>query len=284
MSTFQYVDVFSERPFLGNPVAVVMDTPDISTDGLLRIAQWLNLSETTFLAPPRHPDADYRVRIFTLEREMPFAGHPTLGSAHAWLEAGGQPKQHDVIVQECGAGLVRVRRDSARLAFAAPPLVRSGAVDDDTLSDVSAVLNIDRREILASQWCDNGPGWVAVLLDSAERVKRLQPRTSYPKRMEIGVLGPYPAGHDDAFEVRALFSDHVGALREDPVTGSLNAAVSQWMLESQRITTPFRNRQGSQIGRDGVVHLSSDAAGTLWVGGATRTRMGGDLIVPDSLA
>ena len=268
---FHLVDVFSQRAFMGNPVAVILDAPDADASELLTIARWLNLSETTFLLPPTTPEADYRVRIFTLEREMPFAGHPTLGSARAWLDAGGTPNDPDMLVQECGAGLVRIRRDRNQLAFAAPPLTRSGPVDDATVATIANVLNLPVDDIVEAQWCDNGPGWAAVMLGSADDVLAIKPATSHATRIDIGVVGPYPADHEYAFEVRALFSDHTGALREDPVTGSLNAAVAAWMIDSGRIAPPFRLHQGGCVGRDGRIFVSQDKGGTLWVGGHAQT-------------
>lgn len=224
---FQLVDVFHEQPFSGNPLAVILDAEGLSTEEMQRIARWLNLSETAFLLPPTARDADYRVRIFTLEREMPFAGHPTLGSCHAWLAAGGMLRSADEIVQECGAGLVRIRRNQDLLSFAAPPLIRSGPVDEPTLRTIETVLRIDRSRIVDAQWADNGPGWVAVLLESVEEVLALDPLREFPTRIDIGVVGPYPAGSPVAFELRAFFSDHQGGVVEDPVTGSLNASVAQ---------------------------------------------------------
>jgi PhzF family phenazine biosynthesis protein len=267
---FSLVDVFGIDDFSGNPVAVVHDATDLSTDRMQRITRWLNLSETTFLLPPRDPAADYRVRIFTLDREMPFAGHPTLGTAHAWLEAGGRPRNAGEIVQECGAGLVPLRRADAGLAFAAPPLIRSGPVEEEKLTEIAAVLGIGRDRIVDAAWADNGPGWAAVLLASAEEVLALEPARHHPSRMEIGVVGPYPPGHDAAYEVRAIFSDPFGGLLEDPVTGSLNASVAQWMLETGRVAAPYRASQGTRLGRTGRVSIEQ-ADGEVWIGGQTRT-------------
>ncbi len=267
---FQLVDVFGRTAFAGNPLAVVLDAPDADSGELLRIAQWLNLSETTFLLPPTHPEADYRVRIFTLERELPFAGHPTLGSAHAWLENGGTPHHEHRIVQECGAGLVTLRRNEDRLAFAAPPLIRSGPVEADKVAEIAGVLNMDQDDIVDAQWCDNGPGWAVVLLRSAEHVLALRPAAAHPTRIDIGVVGPHAPGSDYAFELRAIFSDHTGALREDPVTGSLNAAVAQWMIDSGRAEAPFRLHQGTCLDRDGEI-FADQSDGKLWIGGRTQT-------------
>jgi PhzF family phenazine biosynthesis protein len=267
---FSLVDVFGVEDFSGNPVAVVHDATGLSTEQMQRITRWLNLSETTFLLPPTDAAADYRVRIFTLDREMPFAGHPTLGTAHAWLEAGDVPRNADEIVQECGAGLIPLRRAEGRLAFAAPPLIRSGPVDEGKLAEIAGVLGIARDRIIDAAWADNGPGWAAVLLGSAEDVLALEPARHHPSRMEIGVVGPYPPGHDAAYEVRAIFSDPFGGLLEDPVTGSLNASVAQWMLETGRVTAPYAASQGSRLGRTGRISVAQ-ADGQVWIGGATKT-------------
>ncbi len=276
---FQLVDVFHGGPFSGNPLAVVLDAEGLSTEEMQRIARWLNLSETAFLLPPTTSAADYRVRIFTLERELPFAGHPTLGSCHAWLVAGGRPRSEDEIVQECGAGLVRICRREGLLAFAAPPLVRSGPVDGATLRTIETVLRIDRSRLVDAQWADNGPGWVAVLLESAEEVLALEPLKQFPSRVEIGVVGPYPAASPVAFELRAFFSDHQGNLVEDPVTGSLNASVAQWLLSSGRARAPYVASQGTRLGRAGRVVIDQDREGTVWVGGRTTTCFAGEYLL-----
>ncbi|HYZ48468.1 MAG TPA: PhzF family phenazine biosynthesis protein [Sphingomonas sp.] len=271
---FSLVDVFGVEDFSGNPVAVVHDASGLSAEQMQRITRWLNLSETTFLMPPTDPDADYRVRIFTLDREMPFAGHPTLGTCHAWLRAGGAPRNADEVIQECGAGLVPVRRDGERLAFAAPPLIRSGPVQEERLDEIASVLGIGRDQIVDAAWADNGPGWVAVLLESAEDVLALEPARHHPSRMEIGVVGPYPPGSEAAYEVRAIFSDAFGGLLEDPVTGSLNASVAQWMLATGRVETPYVAAQGTRLGRSGRVSIAQ-ADGQIWIGGNTRTLFAG---------
>lgn len=276
---FQLVDVFHEQPFSGNPLAVILDAEGLSTEEMQRIARWLNLSETAFLLPPTARDADYRVRIFTLEREMPFAGHPTLGSCHAWLAAGGMLRSADEIVQECGAGLVRIRRNQDLLSFAAPPLIRSGPVDEPTLRTIETVLRIDRSRIVDAQWADNGPGWVAVLLESVEEVLALDPLREFPTRVDIGVVGPYPAGSPVAFELRAFFSDHQGGVVEDPVTGSLNASVAQWLLSSGRARAPYVASQGTRLGRSGRVVIDQDREGTVWVGGKTTTCFAGEYLL-----
>ncbi len=274
---FQIVDVFCKGAFSGNPVAVVSAPSDLDTDAMQQITRWFNLSETAFLLPPTDAAADYRVRIFTLDREMPFAGHPTLGTCHAWLHDGGQPKDAGVAIQECGAGPVRVRRSAEGLAFAAPPLIRGGPVEEETLEEVAAVLQIARGDIVEAQWADNGPGWVAVRLASAEAVRALNPARFHDRRVDIGVVGLYPAGGQFAYEVRALFSDPFGAIVEDPVTGSLNASLAGWLTGAGLVQPPYLASQGGSIGRDGLVRIASDEAGALWIGGDTVTRAAGML-------
>jgi PhzF family phenazine biosynthesis protein len=274
---FQLVDVFGQGDFTGNPLAVVLDAESLDDRAMQQIARWLNLSETTFLLPPTSPDADYRVRIFTLERELPFAGHPTLGSCHAWLTAGGRPHASGQVVQECGVGLVTVRRDGARLAFAAPPLIRSGPVDEAVLAAAAQILRIARDDIQAAQWIDNGPGWMGVMLRSAEAVLALEPARVHDRRVELGVVGPHAPGTPAAYEIRALFSDQYGAIIEDPVTGSLNASIAQWLFESGAQTTAYVAAQGTRLGREGRVHIDRDAAGQVWVGGSTRTLVSGQV-------
>lgn len=254
-------------------MAVVLGAEDLSTEEMQRFARWTNLSETTFVLSPDNPEADYRVRIFTPVLELPFAGHPTLGTCHAWLESGGDARSPDEIVQECGAGLVRIQRDEGRLAFAAPPLLRSGPASEEGVAKIAAVLDLDPEEMLAVEWVDNGPGWIAVLLESAERVLELQPRQL---DFDLGVVGFYPEGSEAAIEVRAFFPIN-GVATEDPVTGSLNASVAQWLLGSGRLSAPYIATQGSAIGRSGRVHIDQDGDGTIWVGGRTETVIHGEL-------
>jgi PhzF family phenazine biosynthesis protein len=268
---FQLVDVFSEQPFLGNPLAVVHDGDDLVTDQMQAITRWLNLSETAFLLPRTVAEADYRVRIFTAARELPFAGHPTLGSCHAWLRAGGKPRDESTVVQECGAGLIAIRRGSDQLAFAAPPLIRTGPVDESKLAEIATVLGIARTDMVDAEWADNGPGWIVVLLDSAQSVLDLEPARSHPTQLDIGVVGPYPTGAQPAFEIRALATDHLGTITEDPVTGSLNASVAQWLLRTGRVVAPYVASQGSRVGRRGRISISQDRAGVVWVGGRATT-------------
>jgi PhzF family phenazine biosynthesis protein len=270
---FRQVDVFTTKAYDGNPVAVVLDGLGLDDDTLQRFARWMNLSETTFVLPPSDVAADYGVRIFTPTRELAFAGHPTLGTCHAWLETGGVSRAGSVIVQECAAGLIRIRQTADGLAFAAPPLIRSGPVEEQLIGRLAGMLRIDRREILDSQWVDNGPGWVAVLLSDAEAVLALRPGLV---EVDLGVVGAYPDGAQHAFEVRAFFPKD-GATVEDPVTGSLNASLAGWLLASGRARAPYIASQGAALGRAGRVHISTDADNTIWVGGGTITCLKGDV-------
>jgi PhzF family phenazine biosynthesis protein len=272
---FAQVDVFTHEPYLGNPVAVVLDGEGLSTEEMQRFASWTNLSETTFILPPEDPEADYRVRIFTPVAELPFAGHPTLGTCHAWLEAAGHTEPPEAVTQECGAGLVAVRRTPDGLAFAAPPLLRSGPVEEALVGQIAETLRLDRGEIVDAQWADNGPGWVAVLLASADAVLAVEPRFS---DLDLGVAGPHPPGAPAAIEVRGFFPKD-GALVEDPVNGSLNASLGQWLLGSRRLSSPYVAAQGTALGRAGRVHVSQDAEGRVWVAGATATLVDGTVRV-----
>jgi len=269
---FRQVDVFTDRPLLGNPVAVVHDADALSEEEMQRFARWTNLSETTFLLAPTDQAADYRVRIFTPTAELPFAGHPTLGTAHAWLEAGGVPRGERV-VQECGVGLVELRRAGGRLAFAAPDLLRSGPVDDALAERITTALGVDPAEVLDMAWADNGPGWVGVRLASAERVLALTPAYA-DLPVDVGVVGPHPEGAECAVEVRA-FVPHAAGITEDPVTGSLNASLAQWLTPSGVLPPSYVAAQGTAIGRRGRIHVDTDADGTIWVGGDTLTTIHG---------
>jgi len=262
---FAQVDVFTAVPYKGNPLAVVIDGEGLTDEEMQQFANWTNLSETTFLVTPTDPEADYLVRIFTPSRELPFAGHPTLGSCSMWLSHGGSPKRSDEVVQQCGVGLVRLSLAGTRPAFAAPNLLRSGPVADDDTTRIAAALRIDETAIVAKQWIDNGPGWVGVLLESADEVLALEPDAAAFDDLKVGVAGAHPDGSNYAIEVRAFFPD-VGSFAEDPVTGSLNASLAQWLLAEGRISSPYVARQGTALGRDGRVHIH-EADGEVWVGG-----------------
>jgi PhzF family phenazine biosynthesis protein len=266
---FKQVDVFTTTPYGGNPVAVVLDGEGLSAEQMQRFAHWTNLSETTFVLPSDR--GDYRVRIFTPTQELPFAGHPTLGTCHAWLEHTGQDR--DEIVQDCQAGLVTVRRTDSGLAFAAPPLIRSGPAQEQEIQHAADVLKIDRAQIVDAAWADNGPGWLAVLLADAQAVLALEP--GYVD-FDLGVVGPYPEGSEIAFELRAFFPKD-GSTAEDPVTGSLNASVAQWLLESGRARAPYLAAQGTALGRAGRIHITQAGDGTIWVAGGTTTRVSGEV-------
>jgi PhzF family phenazine biosynthesis protein len=273
---FELIDVFAETPFTGNPLAVVHAAEGLPDEDMVHITRWLNFSETTFLLPPEDSAADYKVRIFTPASELPFAGHPTLGSAHSWMKAGGVPKQPGRIIQQCGIGLITVKQDGDRLAFAAPPTIKSGPLDEALLDEICEVLNIQRSDIIDHQWLDNGPGWMGIMLENAEAVRAVKPKGSWPRRVDIGIVGKVgiigaeQEAADTQWELRAIFSNHTGSLIEDPVTGSLNASTAQWLYASGRQTGPYVAAQGSCIGRAGRVHVRQDADGTIWIGGGCK--------------
>lgn len=274
MLPFTQVDVFTDQFLLGNPVAVVHDADGLADDTMAAFARWTNLSETTFLLSPTDPAADYRLRIFTTARELPFAGHPTLGSARAWL-AHNQPHHGVGIVQECGAGLVDIRTDGDRLAFAAPPLRRGGPVAPADIAEIAAAVGADPGDVLDAQWADNGPGWVALLLSSAAAVLALEPdRTRFGQFLHIGVVGAHPAGSDTAVEVRAFVADD--GVAEDPVTGSLNAALGQWLIPAGYLPERYVAAQGTRLGRRGRAHVSR-VDGQVWVGGDTVIGVSGQV-------
>jgi PhzF family phenazine biosynthesis protein len=262
---FSQLDVFTDQPLRGNPLAVVHDAGGLTDAQMAGFARWTNLSETTFLLAPTHPQADYRVRIFTPGGELPFAGHPTLGSCHAWLAAGGVPRNASTVVQECGIGNVVVRRDGARLAFAAPPLRRSGPADANTRAHVARALRIDPGDALGVQWVDNGPGWVGVLLRDAQAVLALRPDFGAMAELKVGAVGAYPAGAECAFEVRAFVP--ALAVPEDPVTGSLNAGLALWLIDAGLADASYVASQGTVLGRAGRVHVRREG-GQTWIGGA----------------
>lgn len=276
MSThrFTQVDVFTDTPLRGNPLAVVHDAQGLSDAQMAAFARWTNLSETTFLLPPTDPAADYRVRIFTPQRELPFAGHPTLGSCHAWLAAGGVAHAAGEVLQQCAAGLIRVRRGAARLAFAAPPCLRSGPLEDELLARIVGALGLRRDDVLDHQWVDNGPGWSAIRLASAQAVLALQPDWPALQGIKLGVVGAYPAGADAQFEVRALIGEGPGY--EDPVTGSLNASLAQWLIGSGVAPGSYVAAQGARLERSGRVFIER-VDGQVWVGGHSIGCVQGEL-------
>ena len=259
---FSQLDVFTAVPLLGNPLAVVHDASGLADGQMAALARWTNLSETTFLLPPKDPTADYFVRIFTPLSELPFAGHPTLGSCHAWLSAGGKPKNPEFVVQECGIGQVRVRRDGERLAFAAPPLRRSGPVAADERKSVLAALHIGEEAVRGMQWVENGPPWIGVLLRDAQSVLDLKPDYVALRGLAVGAVGPYPPGAPCAFEVRAFTRTGV----EDPVTGSLNAGLALWLIEAGIAPDHYVASQGTQLRRSGRVYVERIGKET-WIGG-----------------
>ena len=261
---FHQLDVFSAVPLKGNPLAVVHTAHGLSDDTMAAFARWTNLSETTFLLPPLDPSADYRLRIFTPGGELPFAGHPTLGSCHAWLANGGQPKASGMVVQECGVGLVRVRRSGGRLAFAAPPLRRRGTLEPELLTRIIRGLGIAASDVLQHQWVDNGPGWSAVMLKSAAQVLAVKPDWAVLGDVKLGLVGAQPAGHETQFEVRA-FVPGLG-VPEDPVTGSLNAGLAQWLIGAGLAPPAYVAAQGAALGRAGRVFVSQESDDT-WIGG-----------------
>jgi len=271
---FAQVDVFTALPYLGNPLAVVLDGTGLSTAQMQAFTDWTNLSEATFVLPPTDAQADYAVRIFCPGRELPFAGHPTLGTCHAWLAAGGVPKSKDV-VQECGLGLVKIARQGTRLAFAAPPRLRSGPLSEVDLQLIAKGLGVARDDILHHAWCDNGPQWRGVMLATAEQVLGLKPDVLVLQGLEIGVVGAKPSG-DTQFEVRAFFPTKNG-LTEDPVTGSLNAAMGQWLIAEGLAPEHYVASQGTCLGRAGRVHIARDAQGQVWVGGESLTCIQGSV-------
>jgi PhzF family phenazine biosynthesis protein len=270
---FVQVDVFGENPYRGNPLAVIVDAEGLTTSDMQTFAKWTNLSETTFLFPPTHASADYRVRIFTPTEELPFAGHPTLGSAHAWLTNGGVPKDGNTIVQDCKVGLIGVRREENSLSFAAPPLLRSGPIDDAVLHEAAESLGISHDAIIDAAWIDNGPGWMGILLASADEVLAIQPK---PMKLTLGVAGAHTTESRFAYEVRAFYSSN-GITLEDPVTGSLNASLAQWLISSGRFNAPYLVSQGTAIGYAGVVKVDVDDSQVVWIGGNVATCISGEV-------
>ena len=277
---FQQVDVFTAQPYLGNPVAVVLDGDGLSDDQMQQFARWTNLSETTFVLTPTDPVADYRLRIFTPGGELQFAGHPTLGSCHAWLQAGGSPKSDQHLVQQCGVGLVRIRRDGASLAFEAPPLRRSD-IDPALLAALQSALGLQPAQVLASQTLDNGTVWLGLLLDSASTVLALKPDMVAIKALghKLGVAGRHTAAQpaQPSLEVRG-FAPHLG-VDEDPVTGSLNASLAQWLLADGHQGGSYLAAQGACLRRAGRIRVEQQAGGAVWIGGDSVTCVTGQVIL-----
>ncbi|MFC7404540.1 PhzF family phenazine biosynthesis protein [Georgenia alba] len=269
---FLQVNVFSGEALGGNPVAVVADAEGLSEETMRRLASWTNLSETTFLLPPTVPEADYRVRIFTPSVELPFAGHPTLGSAHAWLASGGTPTSSDGLVQECGAGLVRVVDDGGRRAFAGPPLVRYERPEPEVLARATRALGMAPDDVVDASWLVNGPEWLALRLGSAERVLSVEPDYGMLGGLDVGVVGPHPPGGEVTFEVRAFMDTG----DEDPVTGSLNAGLGRWLRDSGVAPSSYVAAQGTVLGRSGRAHVS-ERDGEIWVAGETTTVITGTI-------
>ncbi|GLB66584.1 PhzF family phenazine biosynthesis protein [Arthrobacter mangrovi] len=271
MSTheFSQVDVFTTGPGKGNPLAVVGGAETLTDAQMQSFANWTNLSETTFLLPPADPEADYRVRIFTPSGELPFAGHPTLGTADVWLRGGGVPRTEGRIVQECAAGLVEIKNDGGRLAFAAPVLQRTGELPEENVQKICAALGLERSEVLRHQWAHNGPRWQALQLADAQAVLDVEPDYAALAPFGVGLIGAYPPGGDIDFEVRGLMGFEAMPA-EDPVTGSLNAALGQWLIGAGLAPESYVARQGTRLGRDGRVYVSA-SGGEIWVGGDVQT-------------
>lgn len=265
------VDVFGAQALRGNPLAVVHGAEGMSVEAMQALTRWLGFSETTFLLPPTDPAADYRVRIFYPAGELPFAGHPTLGTCHAWLAAGGVPKDPDRIVQECGVGLVEVRRDGERLAFRAPPLINGAALTDAERAETAALANVPVEAIVDARHAYNGPEWRMLRLNTAEEVLATQPQPRAPAGTDIALVAPAAPGSDADWEIRAFFTDPSGKLVEDPVTGSLNAAVAQHLFADGLATGSYIAEQGRCTGADGRVHCSIDDQGQIWIAGRTDT-------------
>jgi len=269
--TLDLVDVFGAEAFAGNPLGVLHSADNLSDAQMLQLTQWLGFSETTFLLPPSDPAADYRVRIFYPAGELPFAGHPTLGSCHAWLEAGGVPQREEIVVQECGVGLVEIRRDGNELAFAAPPLVKSGPLSDAERAEAIRVAGVDPDAVVEAMHVANGPQWQLLRLRSAEDVLAAQPVAKAEPGTDIGLAGPTA---DDAaidWELRAFFANQHGNLVEDPVTGSFNAGVALHLFGSGLAEGSYLAGQGQCVGADGRINCTMDAKGRAWIGGRSST-------------
>lgn len=267
MMTLDLVDVFGCKPLSGNPLAVVHGAEGLSDAQMLRLTQWLGFSETTFLLPPTEPGADYRVRIFYPAGELPFAGHPTLGSAFAWLAAGGVPRDAGVVVQQCGAGLIAVRRAGELLAFAAPLLTRTGPLDAGELAEAVRVAGVDPASVVEAVHIANGPKWQLLRLASADQVLAAKPASAAPIGTDVGLAAPAAPGSGADWELRAFFANQHGKVTEDPVTGSFNAGLAMHLFAVGLAIGSYRAAQGRMTGADGLVHLAQDADGTVWVGG-----------------
>lgn len=265
------IDVFGAQALRGNPLAVVHGAEGMSSEAMLALTRWLGFSETSFLLPPTDPGADYRVRIFYPAGELPFAGHPTLGTCHAWLAAGGMPKNAGRIAQECGVGLVEVRRDGERLAFRAPPLINGAALTDAERTEAAAFANVPMEAIVDARHAHNGPEWRMLRLRSAEEVLAAQPLSRAPVGTDIGLVAPAAPGSGAGWEVRAIFADPTGKMVEDPVTGSLNAAIAQHLFADGLASGSYIAAQGRCTGADGRVHCSIDGEGQVWIAGRTDT-------------
>ncbi|MDG5489707.1 PhzF family phenazine biosynthesis protein [Sphingomonas sp. BGYR3] len=274
---FVMVDVFANGPFTGNPLPVLRLERDADTATLQAITRWFNLSETAFLLPPDDPAADYRVRIFTLDRELPFAGHPTLGACHAWTAMGGTPKSAGRIVQQCGIGLVELAQFGDTIGFAAPPLIRSGPVDGDVLARALAILRLDAEQVEAAAWADNGPGWLGLILRDADAVLAVDPVRALGMRAEFGLIGRHAPGGPADWEIRTLFTDAAGMLIEDPVTGSFNAAAALWLKQAGHVSGDYVARQGTAIGRDGRIFVRY-AGDVTWICGRAVTCFDGRVV------
>ncbi len=272
------IDVFGSGPLSGNPLAVVHGGEELDADAMLSLTRWLGFSETTFLLPPNDPAADYRVRIFYPAGELPFAGHPTLGSCHAWLAAGGTPKRAGTVVQECGVGLVEVRQDADQLAFKAPPLIKSGPLTEAERETAIELTGVSPDALVEAVHVQNGPGWQLLRLRSAEDVLAAEPAAKAPQGTDIGLAGPAGPGADVDWELRAFFADGIGRFVEDPVTGSFNAGVAMHLFETGLAGGSYRAAQGRKTGADGLVHCRHDDSGDVWIGGSCVTVSSGGAV------
>lgn len=265
------VDVFGAAPLKGNPLAVVHGAEGLDAERMLELTQWLGFSETTFLLPPTDPAADYRVRIFYPAGELPFAGHPTLGTCHAWLQAGGRPQRPGVVVQECGAGLVEVKGEAGALAFAAPAFTRTGSLSEAERAEAARIAGVQEEWIVEAIHVANGPQWQLLRLRSAEEVLAAHPAVKAPPGTDIGLAGPWPAGGDAAWELRAFFANQHGTMVEDPVTGSFNAGVALHLFGTGLAQGAYIAAQGRCTGADGRIECVADADGRVWIGGRCDT-------------